>query len=80
MTNCPTCGRAVHSIFDHLDQDCEEWPDDWIVIEYAGFFYHIHLDLNEQAVAADPTPHQHRAAGKDRHRRAAVEQYNQERR
>lgn len=22
-TNCPTCGKEVRSIFDHVDQDCE---------------------------------------------------------
>ena len=21
---CPTCGAAVYSIFDHIDQDCED--------------------------------------------------------
>lgn len=26
MTNCPTCGRPVDSIFDHLDENCEDWP------------------------------------------------------
>lgn len=26
---CPTCGRPVASIFDHVDVECEKWPDDW---------------------------------------------------
>lgn len=76
-TNCPTCGREVPSIFSHVDQDCENWPDSWIVVDYVGFLYHIHLDLNGRAVMADPLPHQHRAAGKDHHRRAAIEIYNE---
>lgn len=25
MENCPTCGRVVSSIFDHVDEDCENW-------------------------------------------------------
>jgi hypothetical protein len=24
---CPTCGRSVNSIFDHIDQNCEAWGD-----------------------------------------------------
>jgi len=27
MTNCPTCGREVPSIFEHVDVDCHNWPD-----------------------------------------------------
>lgn len=29
MTNCPTCGRGVWSIFSHIAEDCEDWPDDY---------------------------------------------------
>jgi len=24
---CPTCGRSVSSVFDHVDQNCGTWPD-----------------------------------------------------
>lgn len=27
MANCPTCGRVVPSIFEHVDADCHNWPD-----------------------------------------------------
>lgn len=27
MTNCPTCGRRVRAIFDHVDQECQHWSD-----------------------------------------------------
>ena len=26
---CPTCGRPVPTIFEHVDVDCENWPSDW---------------------------------------------------
>ena len=29
MDRCPTCGRPVADFFDHVDQECEKWPDDW---------------------------------------------------
>lgn len=32
---CPTCGRPVPTIFEHVDADCENWPDDWTVEEFA---------------------------------------------
>lgn len=25
---CPTCGRPVPSVFEHVDADCENWSDD----------------------------------------------------
>lgn len=25
--NCPTCGRVVPTIFEHVDTDCSRWPD-----------------------------------------------------
>lgn len=27
MARCPTCGRSVPTIFEHVDTDCETWPD-----------------------------------------------------
>lgn len=27
MANCPTCGRTVPTIFEHVDADCHNWPD-----------------------------------------------------
>ena len=27
MARCPTCGRTVPTIFEHVDVDCENWPD-----------------------------------------------------
>lgn len=27
MANCPTCGRVVPTIFEHVDADCHNWPD-----------------------------------------------------
>ena len=26
-TNCPTCGRRVPNIFEHVDVECQNWPD-----------------------------------------------------
>jgi hypothetical protein len=48
-------------------------------IEYAGFRYQLVMGLKGQAVMALPIPGQHKAAGKGKHCRAAVEKYNQER-
>lgn len=45
-------------------------------IEYAGFRYQIVLGLKGQAVMAVPISGQHPAAGKGKHCRAAVEQFN----
>jgi hypothetical protein len=46
-------------------------------IEYAGFRYQIVMGLKGQAVMAVPVEGQHKAAGKGKHCRAAVEQFNQ---
>lgn len=27
MARCPTCGRTVPTIFEHVDVDCENWGD-----------------------------------------------------
>lgn len=27
MPNCPTCGRVVPTIFEHIDVECHNWPD-----------------------------------------------------
>jgi hypothetical protein len=48
-------------------------------IEYAGFRYQIVLGLKGQAVMAVPIAGQHPAAGKGKHCRAAVEQFNEAR-
>jgi hypothetical protein len=48
------------------------------VYEYAGFDYILTLDDDGRAAWAKPVDGQHIAAGKDKHRRAAVEMYNQE--
>jgi hypothetical protein len=24
---CPTCGRAVPNVFEHIDAECQDWPD-----------------------------------------------------
>ena len=45
--------------------------------EYAGFKYYIHEDI-ENRLYAIPYLGQHKAASKDRNRRAAVEQFNEE--
>lgn len=42
--------------------------------EYAGFLYNIVIQEDGRLVA-DPIPGQHSAASKDKHRRAALEQY-----
>lgn len=26
MANCPTCGRTVPTVFEHVDADCHNWP------------------------------------------------------
>lgn len=46
-------------------------------IEYAGFYYTI--TLVDGFFYAEPKPGQHKAAGKDKHRRAAIEQFLEER-
>lgn len=48
-----------------------------VVHEYAGFHYDMEIQ-GGKAVSAHPLICQHKAAGKDKHRRAAVETYNQE--
>jgi hypothetical protein len=42
--------------------------------EYAGFWYVIQRAA-DGSVTAEPEPGQHRAAYKDKHRRAAIETY-----
>lgn len=27
MERCPTCGRTVPTVFEHVDVDCETWGD-----------------------------------------------------
>lgn len=27
MARCPTCGRSVPTVFEHIDTDCETWGD-----------------------------------------------------
>lgn len=46
--------------------------------EYAGFRYLIRIDALGKAIRATPLSGQHSAAAKDKHCRAAVEQYNRE--
>jgi hypothetical protein len=46
--------------------------------EYAGFQFEMELDEQGRAVSARPLAHQHPASRKDKHRRAAIECYNQE--
>ncbi len=48
-----------------------------MIYEYAGFHYDMEMK-DGKAVWAHPQEGQHRAATKDRHRRAAVESFNQE--
>lgn len=33
MARCPTCGRPVPNIFEHVDVDCETWPSDWTMAD-----------------------------------------------
>jgi hypothetical protein len=33
MERCPTCGRPVRTVFDHLGEDCETWPEDWTMAD-----------------------------------------------
>jgi hypothetical protein len=33
MSRCPTCGRPVPTIFEHIDVDCENWPSDWTMVD-----------------------------------------------
>jgi hypothetical protein len=46
------------------------------VYEYAGFMYLIHKQ--DGKISMEPVPNQHPAASKEKHIRAAVEQYNQD--
>ena len=46
------------------------------IYEYAGFLYRIDGTLRH--MTATPMPGQHPAANKEKHRRAAVEQFVQE--
>lgn len=50
---------------------------DRITHEYVGFHYDMLIE-NGVAVAAFPLIGQHKAAGKEKHRRAAIETYNQQ--
>ena len=47
--------------------------------EYAGFHYMIDVDAEGKAFGANPLIGQHKAASKDKDRRAAITTYNQER-
>lgn len=40
---------------------------------YAGFTYHIFINNDGTVMSAIPAPGQHRAAWKDKHKRAAME-------
>lgn len=51
-----------------------------MIHEYAGFQYEMVLDETGKAIRALPYPHQHSAASKEKHRRAAIDTYNEERR
>jgi hypothetical protein len=33
MERCPTCGRPVRTVFDHLGEDCETWPENWTMAD-----------------------------------------------
>lgn len=46
--------------------------------EYAGFQFDIWLDPQGRVEAARARPGQHSAAYKDKHRRAAIETYEQD--
>lgn len=50
-----------------------------VIHEYAGFHYDMDLDDTGKAISAHPLIGQHKAAGKDKHRKAAVETYNEAR-
>jgi hypothetical protein len=50
-----------------------------VIHEYAGFRYFMEYE-NGLAVRATPCPGQHPAANKEKHRRAALETYQQENR
>lgn len=57
-TNCPTCGRTVPGVFEHVDVDCENWPDrgealphmyrdyEVSVAEYCPGFQYVHKDYD----------------------------------
>ena len=49
----------------------------YLLHEYAGFMYHVKI-VDGKAVEAQPTNGQHPAANKDKHRKAAVETWNDE--
>lgn len=49
-----------------------------VTYEYAGFRYIMTLDETCKAVSARPAEGQHPAARKEKHLRAAVELYNEE--
>lgn len=33
MERCPTCGRPVRTVFDHLGEECQDWPSDWTMAD-----------------------------------------------
>lgn len=37
--NCPTCGRVVPTIFEHVDTDCARWPNkgEQLPLSYRGY-------------------------------------------
>ncbi len=41
MANCPTCGRVVPSIFEHVDANCEDWPDRSEPLPHMYRDYHV---------------------------------------
>ncbi len=48
-------------------------------VEYAGFIYEIVVNRDGSAAWASPAHGQHRAAAKEKHRRAAIEEFNRTR-
>ena len=40
MARCPTCGRTVETVFEHIDVECENWPDRGVKVPltYRGYF------------------------------------------
>jgi hypothetical protein len=55
-TNCPTCGRIVSNIFEHVDMECQNWPDreeDNSCVTYRDFSIEPHDHAGWQWVHTD---------------------------
>lgn len=55
MDRCPTCGREVPNVFEHVDAECQNWPDrsEAVPHKYRGYDIETHFAMGYQYVHED---------------------------